>query len=208
LYTCATLVRSFGSFCFHWVAENRMFLGFSDFAIVLLDKGQTFRLGLSRWDTHPAEWNIKSGDTLSTFHTDVSRIALVDSRLLINSGWPCICERKFVPLSFSPLFLSLASQHCIFTHSDGARRNAGRPAPRRFSRSRPVVYFFKRAHAPPYTSHAYSRIRKTCTRRRTPPYDRRPPPLRIWSRERRRYFSPRANRKNKECRANCRWSQM
>jgi len=50
---------------------------------------------------------------------------------------------------------------CIFTHSDGARRNAGRPAPRRFSRSRPVVYFFKHAHAPPCISHAHDWERDT-----------------------------------------------
>lgn len=62
-------------------------------------------------------------------------------------------ERKFVSFSLSLSPSRLAA--CIFTHSDGTRRNAGRPAPRRFSRSRPVVYFFKHAHAPPCISHAH-----------------------------------------------------
>lgn len=101
-------------------------------------------------------------------------------------------EREFVSVPPPPPSLSA---DCIFMHSDGPRRNAGRPAPRRFSRP---VYISSSARTRHRTSHAHDQEWET----HSSGGHSWPPALRIRSRERRRYFSPWANRKNKECRTN------
>lgn len=56
----------------------------------------------------------------------------------------CKLVRRWIRRSVARSSLSLRRAACIFTHSGGPRRNAGRPAPRRFSRP---VYISSSARA-------------------------------------------------------------
>lgn len=93
---------------------------------------------------------------------------------------------------------------CIFMHSDEPRgRNAGRPAPRRFSRPVYISSSTRTRHRVcVHVVHTHTAENVCAKHTRRDGGHSWPPPLWIRSRERRRYFSPRANRKNKECQTN------